>query len=84
MTAHMGTSATQWTQKTILQEMVPRVSCPGDEHPMYLAEVQPEKKKFSLWQSPECNASRTNEESLHGLGKKIGARILGIASLADC
>jgi len=59
--------------KTILQEMVPRVSCPGDEHPMYLAEVQPEKKKFSLWKCPECNASRTNKESLLGLGKKIGA-----------
>jgi transposase-like protein len=52
---------------------VPRVSCPGDEHPMYLAEVQPEKKKFSLWKCPECNASRTNKEFLLGLGKKIGA-----------
>jgi len=59
--------------KTIEQEMVPRVSCPGDEHPMYLAEVRPERRSFRLWKCPECNTSRTNEESLHGLGKKVGA-----------
>jgi transposase-like protein len=59
--------------KTIEQEMVPRVSCPNDEHPMYLAEVRPEKRSFRLWKCPKCNASRTNEESSPGLGKKMGA-----------
>ncbi len=59
--------------KTIEQEMAPRFSCPGDEHPMYLAEVRPERRSFRLWKCPECNASRTNEESLHGFGKKVEA-----------
>jgi hypothetical protein len=59
--------------KTIEHEMVARLSCPGDEHPMYLAEVRPERRSFRLWKCPECNTTRTNEESLHGLGKKAGA-----------
>ena len=59
--------------RTIEQEMVPRVSCPGDEHPMYLAEVRPERRSFRLWKCPECNASRTNDEFSHELGKKMGA-----------
>ena len=59
--------------KTIEQEMVPGVSCPNDEHLMYLAEVRPERRSFRVWRCPECNASRTNEESSDGLGKKVGA-----------
>src|SRR5260370_42306931 len=56
--------------RTIEQEMAPRVSCPRDGHPMYLAEVRPERRGFRLWKCPEWNASRTNEESSHELGKK--------------
>jgi len=59
--------------KTIEQEITPRVSCPNDGYLMYLAEVQPERSNFRLWKCPECNASRTNEESSHGFGKKMGA-----------
>ena len=59
--------------KTIEQEMSPRVSCPNDEHPMYLAEVRHERPSFRLWKCPECNASRTNEEPSPGQGKKRGA-----------
>jgi hypothetical protein len=59
--------------RTIEQEMAPRVSCHRDGHPMYLAEVRPERRSFRLWKCPECNASRTNEESSYGLGKKMGA-----------
>jgi hypothetical protein len=59
--------------RTIELEMAPRVSCPGDGHPMYLAEVRPERRSFRLWKCPECNASRTNDESSHELGKKLGA-----------
>jgi hypothetical protein len=40
----------------------PRVNCPHDGHPMYLAEVRPEKKSFRLWKCPECKTIRTNEE----------------------
>jgi hypothetical protein len=59
--------------KSIEQEMAARVSCPNDEHPMYLAEVRPETRNFRLWKCPKCNASRTNEESSPGWGKKMGA-----------
>ena len=59
--------------KTIQEELTPRVRCPNDEHPMYLAEVRPERRSFRLWKCPECNASRTNEESSPGQGKKRGA-----------
>jgi len=59
--------------KAIEQELTPRVSCPDDEHLMYLTEVRPEKRSFRLWKCPECNASRTNEESSPEQGKKMGA-----------
>ena len=59
--------------KTIEQETTPRVSCPNDGHFMYLAEVMPQRRNFRLWKCPECNGSRTNEETSGGLGKKMGA-----------
>jgi hypothetical protein len=55
--------------KTIEEETTPRVSCPNDGQLMYLAEVMPEKRSFRLWRCPECNTSRTNEETSGGLGK---------------
>jgi hypothetical protein len=59
--------------KTIQEELTPRVSCPNDDHLMYLAEVRPERRSFRLWKCPECNASRTNEQSSRGRGKEMGA-----------
>ena len=59
--------------KTIREELAPRVRCPNDEHPMYLAEVRPERRSFRLWKCPECSASRTNEEPSPGQEKKRGA-----------
>ena len=59
--------------KTIELEMAPRVSCPNDEHPMYLAQVRPERRSFRLWKCPECKVSLTNEESSPGQGKRMGA-----------
>ncbi len=59
--------------KTIDQEITPRVSCPDDGRLMYLAEVMPQRRSFRLWKCPECNGSRTNEETSGGLGKKMGA-----------
>jgi len=44
--------------------MTPRVACPRDGQPMYLAETNPEKKAFRLWRCPQCHSSRTNEEDL--------------------
>ena len=59
--------------ETIEQETTPRVSCPNDGQLMYLAEVIPQRSDFRLWKCPECNGSRTNEETSGGLEKKMGA-----------
>jgi hypothetical protein len=45
-------------------DMTPRVTCPRDGQPMYLAETNPEKKAFRLWRCPKCHSSQTNEEDL--------------------
>jgi hypothetical protein len=60
-------------KKALQQEILPRVSCPSDERPMYLAKAQGERRSFRLWKCPECGAARTNEELSKGLGKKMGA-----------
>jgi len=59
--------------KTIEEERPPRVNCPNDGQLMYLAEVSPQNISFRLWKCPECHQSRTNEDTLGGLGKKMGA-----------
>jgi hypothetical protein len=48
-------------------DMVPRVRCPHDGTPMYLAEIDLEKRCFRLWICPQCDGRRTNEEGLIGL-----------------
>jgi hypothetical protein len=60
-------------KEAIEREILPRVLCPSDGHPMYLAKVQPEIRSFRLWKCPECDESRTNEGSSDELGKKMGA-----------
>ena len=47
-------------------DMVPRVRCPQDGAPMYLAEIGREKMGFRLWRCPKCDGRHTNEESLVG------------------
>jgi hypothetical protein len=47
-------------------EIVPRVRCVLDGAPMYLAEINPEKRGFRQWTCPHCGAKRTNEEGLVG------------------
>jgi hypothetical protein len=47
-------------------DMVPKVTCPRDRVPMYLAEIDLEKRDFRLWKCPQCGKTRTNEESLVG------------------
>lgn len=46
--------------------MLPRVRCPKDGTPMYLAEINPAIRGFRLWICPECDAKHTNEEDLVG------------------
>src|SRR5437899_12199868 len=58
--------------KTVDQEITPRVSCPNDGRLMYLSEVMPQRSSFRLWKCPECNGSRTNEETSGGLEKQMG------------
>ncbi len=51
-------------------DMVPRVRCPHDGTPMYLAEIDLEKRGFRLWICPQCDGRRTNEEGLIGLASQ--------------
>jgi len=44
--------------------LTPRVTCSRDGQPMYLAEINQEKRAFRLWRCPQCDSSRTNEEGL--------------------
>jgi len=48
-------------------DMVPRVRCLHDGMPMYLAQIDLEKRDFRLWKCPQCDGRRTNEEGLIGL-----------------
>ena len=48
-------------------DMVPRVRCSHDGTPMYLAQIDPDKRDFRLWRCPQCDGRRTNEEGLIGL-----------------
>jgi len=50
--------------------VVPRVRCAHDGQPMYLAEIDLEKRGFRLWKCPQCDGRRTNEEGLTGLASQ--------------
>jgi hypothetical protein len=60
-------------KEAVEQEILPRVRCPSDERPMYLAKVEAERRSFRLWKCPECGSTRTNEGSSGEVGKKMGA-----------
>ena len=51
-------------------DTVPRVRCPHDGTPMYLAEIDLQKRGFRLWRCPQCDGRRTNEEDLIGLAPR--------------
>jgi len=51
-------------------DMVPSVRCLHDGTPMYLAEIDREKRDFRLWKCPQCDGRRTNEEGLIGLASQ--------------
>jgi hypothetical protein len=38
--------------------LMPRVRCPQDGMPMYLAEVLPERKSFRMWKCPKCSLNQ--------------------------
>jgi hypothetical protein len=43
------------------REVMPRVICPRDGRPMYLAEVRPKKTSFRLWRCSKCGTNWINE-----------------------
>ncbi len=51
-------------------DMVPSVRCPHDGTPMYLAQIDQEKRGFRLWICPQCDGRRTNEEGLIGFASQ--------------
>ena len=62
-------------------DTVPRVRCPHDGTPMYLAEIDLEKRSFRLWICPQCDGRRTNEEGLIGLASQGIWDVSGKSSL---
>jgi len=62
-------------------DTVPRVRCPHDGTPMYLAEIDLEKRAFRLWICPQCDKRRTNEEGLIGLASQGIWDVSGKSSL---
>jgi len=62
-------------------DMVPSVRCPRDGTPMYLAEIDLEKRGFRLWICPQCDGRRTNEEGLIGLASQGIQDVSGKSSL---
>jgi hypothetical protein len=47
-------------------DKIPSVPCFQDGMPMYLAEIDEERRAFRLWKCPQCGGRHTNEESLVG------------------
>jgi hypothetical protein len=71
------------SQNGITNELdtVPRVRCPHDGTPMYLAEIDLQKRGFRLWICPQCDGRRTNEEGLIGLASQGIQDVSGKSSL---
>ena len=64
-------------QNTNEPDMVPSVRCLHDGRPMYLAEIDREKRDFRLWKCPQCDGRRTNEEGLMGLASQGNRDVSG-------
>ena len=46
------------------EQVLPRVRCPHDGAPMYLAQVRAEERDFRLWRCPICKAASTSGQIL--------------------
>ena len=46
----------------VARDMTPHVCCIRDGRPMYLAEIDPQRRDFRLWRCPQCDSTRVNEE----------------------
>ena len=45
-------------------ELIPTVRCLDDGTPMYLAEIDLDKREYRLWICPQCGGRRTHEQGL--------------------
>ena len=45
-------------------EVIPAVRCLDDGTPMYLAEIDLDKREYRLWICPQCGGRRTHEQGL--------------------
>ncbi len=45
-------------------EVIPTVRCLDDGTPMYLAEIDLDKREYRLWICPQCGGRRTHEQGL--------------------
>jgi hypothetical protein len=64
------------------QGAVPKVRCPHDGTPMYLAEIDLQRRSFRLWKCPQCDGRHTNEDALTGLAPRKSGMPAGKRSLA--
>ena len=47
-------------------DILPSLRCVRDGTPLYLAEIDQEKRALRLWLCPQCGAQRSNEDDLVG------------------
>ena len=50
-------------------EVIPAVRCLDDGAPMYLAEIDLDKREYRLWICPRCGGQRTHEQGLVGVAR---------------
>jgi len=51
-------------------EVTPAIRCLDDGMPMYLAEIDLDKRDYRLWICPQCGGSRTHEHGLVGVASR--------------
>jgi len=58
-------------------EVIPAVRCLDDGTPMYLAEIDPDKRDYRLWICPQCGGRCTHEQGLAGMLSRRNADARG-------
>jgi hypothetical protein len=51
-------------------EVIPAVRCLDHGTPMYLAEIDLDKRDYRLWICPQCGGRRTHEQGLVGMASR--------------
>ena len=58
-------------------EVIPAVRCLDDGTPMYLAEIDLDKRDYRLWICPQCGGRRTHEQGLVGVASRGNQDVSG-------